>query len=509
MASDLPSDLRHRHPREFPPSNGASASHVAGRPPRHGRATGSPLVDRMARPALLYARVHAERFVRELDPFLRFPSVSNSPKHRESVQECAQWLTRHLEQIGLADVRLIPTEGHPIVYAESEQRDGCPCLLVYGHYDVQPADPLAQWRSPPFTPTRRGDHLYARGASDDKGQLFIHVKAMESFLRARGSLPLHVKCVFEGEEETGSRHFAEFLRQNKSLLHADLGLISDTRILSPRQPVLVYGQRGMLSLELVVRGAPQDLHSGAFGGAIHNPVQALCEILDAMHDGEGRINIPGFYDRVRESTSRERAYFSAHAPSDEQILKDTGARSGWGEPGFSLFERTTIRPALTLNGIRGGYQGPGAKGIIPATATAKISFRLVPGQDPSEIESLLRRFLKEISPGTVQTSLRVLSGTRPVLMPPSHPANRVAAWAYRKAFGKSPVFLRSGGTIPVVNSLQDILGIPTVLMGFALPDDRMHAPNEKMYLPNFRRGIAASIWFMAALSQMGRGKTLT
>jgi acetylornithine deacetylase/succinyl-diaminopimelate desuccinylase-like protein len=262
----------------------------------------------------------------------------------------------------------------------------------------------------------------------------------------------------------------------------------------------------MLSLELAVRSAPQDLHSGAFGGAVHNSVQALCEILGAMHDEEGRINIPGFYDRVRHSTREERAYFSARAPSDKQILKDAGTRSGWGEPGFSLFERTTIRPALTLNGIRGGYQGPGAKGIIPATATAKVSFRLVPGQDPSEIENLFRRFLKEISPRTVETSLRVLSEARPVLMSPSHPANRAAAWAYRQAFGKSPVFLRSGGTIPVVNSLEDILEIPTVLMGLALPDDRMHGPNEKMYLPNFHRGIAASIWFMAALSQMRRGR---
>jgi len=507
MAPGPPPDSRSRHPRDNPPSNGASATHVVSPVRLQGRGhprDASPL-ERLARPALIHARLHGERFVQELLPFLKFPSISNSPAHRESVQRCAGWLAAHLKRIGL-QARMVATPGHPVVIAASQQKAGRPTLLIYGHYDVQPVDPLKSWRSPPFVPTRRGDDLIARGASDDKGQLFLHLKAVESYLTTRGATPVNVKCAFEGEEEIGSPHFAEFLREHRDELAADCAVVSDTRMISAKQPALIYGQRGLLSMELTVRTLRGDVHSGAFGGAVHNAAQALAEILAQVHGHNGRVRIPGFYDRVRTSSAEEREYFREHAPGADEMLRDSGATRGWGEPGFSLFERSTIRPAMLINGIKAGYQGPGGKGIIPAQASAKISVRLVPEQDPVEIEQLCRAWLRKVTPPTARSRLRVRPGARPVLMSPSHPANRAAALAFRKAFGVAPVFLRSGGTIGPVNPLREVLGLPVVLMGFALPDDRMHAPNEKLHLPNFHRGIATSIWFMAAMARMRRAE---
>jgi len=505
MAAGPPPESRLKHPREFPPANGASASHVARAQMRSARYV-SPL-QRSARPALIYAQLNAQRFLKDLLPFLRFPSISNTSARRESVHKCAEWLAAHLKHIGLPEVRVVPTAGHPIVMATSQQSPGRPTLLVYGHYDVQPIDPVVQWSTPPFSPVLRGSDLIARGASDDKGQLFLHIKAIESYLAARGSLPINVKCVFEGEEEIGSPHFAGYLRAHREHLAADWAVVSDTRMLSPQQPAIIYGQRGMLSMELSVRTLKHDIHSGAFGGAVHNAAQALSEILAQLHSPRGRVRIPGFYARVLEAGANERAYFAAHAPDTQKMLGDAGAPREWGEREFSLFERTTVRPALTINGIKTGYQGSGGKGIIPAKASAKISLRLVPDQDPTEVEAHLREYLKIIVPGGVRARLTVHSRARPVLMSPTHPANRAAAFAYRKAFGVAPVFLRSGGTIGVVNHLREILNLPVVLMGFALPDDRMHAPNEKLHLPNFHRGVATSIWFMAALAHMRQAVT--
>jgi len=499
MAAGPPPETRPRHPRESPPANGASRSHVGVRR-KPLRAT-SP-VAQVARPALLHAQLQADRFVHDLIPFLRFPSISNARKHRGAVRQCAAWLAGHLEGIGLPDVQINATPGHPIIVGISKQFPDRPTLLIYGHYDVQPVDPVSSWRTAPFSPVRRGDDLIGRGASDDKGQLFLHIKAIESYLASRGSLPVNVKCVFEGEEEIGSPHFAEFLREHRENLAADCALVSDTRMLGPKQPAIIYGQRGTLGAELFVRTLENDVHSGAFGGAVLNAAQVLAELLAQLHSRAGRVRIPGFYDNIREAAADERAYFATHAPKTRQMLRDAGAGQGWGEREFSLFERTAIRPALTINGIEGGYQGSGGKGIIPARASAKISFRLVPDQDPAEIEHLLREYLRSITPRGVRTQLRVHSRARPVLMSPAHPANRTAAFAYRKAFGVPPVFLRSGGTTCVVNHLREALNLPVVLMGFALPDDRMHAPNEKLHLPNFHRGIATSIWFMAALARM-------
>jgi len=330
--------------------------------------------------------------------------------------------------------------------------------------------------------------------------MFAHVKALESYLHTAGKLPVNVKCLFEGEEEIGSPSLLAFVARNKQTLAADVAIMSDTQMLAPDRPAISYSERGALGLELEVDGPRHDLHSGNFGGAVLNPLQALAEIIARLHDSAGRIAIPGFYDRVRQWSEKERTLMAQMGPSDEQILRDAAAEKGWGERNFTLYERTTIRPALTVNGIAGGYQGPGGKGIIPARALAKLSFRLVPDQDPQEIDRLFRRYIARVTPSSVRSAVRTLSSAKPALVNPNHPAMRAAALAYQRGFGTVPVFLRSGGTIPVVNTFQEILRVPTVLMGFALPDDRIHAPNEKFHLPNFFNGIATCIWFLAGVS---------
>lgn len=439
---------------------------------------------------------HKRQFLAELCNFVRIPSVSAQPKHASDVRRCGEWLVRHLRSLGLEHVSLIPTPRHPIVFAQWRKARGRPTVLIYGHYDVQPVDPVNEWQTPPFEPTVKNNNLYGRGASDDKGQLFCHVKAIEFYLRTQGKLPVNVICLFEGEEEIGSPNLKAFLDRTKGALRADAAVISDTRILSPKQPVITYGLRGGLGLELEVRGPEHDLHSGTFGGAIHNPLQVLSELVAKFHDHQGRVNIPGFYDQVRNYSQDARALLAQTAPSDSHILRDARARKGWGERGYSLYERTTLRPALTINGIAGGYGGPGGKAVIPAKAIAKLSFRLVPNQNPLEVERLFRDYLERITPPTVQLQLQRQSSAQPVLMSQQHPAIQAAQAAYRQGFGASPIFLRSGGTIPVVNMLQEKLGVPVVLMGFALPDDRMHAPNERFYLPNFFNGITTCVYFL-------------
>jgi acetylornithine deacetylase/succinyl-diaminopimelate desuccinylase-like protein len=379
-------------------------------------------------------------------------------------------------------------------------------VLIYGHYDVQPPDPLEEWHSPPFEPNIRGENLYGRGASDDKGQFFVHVKMLESYLHTTGGLPVNVKCLFEGEEEIGSPNLPSFLESHRELVAANVALLSDTRMLGPNRPVITESLRGALSMEVELHGPEQDLHSGNFGGAIHNPLQALCEIIAGLHDRNRRVTIAGFYDHVRQLSDRERSYMARVGPSDEEILKDARAEHTWGERGYTLYERIGVRPALTINGITGGYQGPGVKAVIPARALAKFNFRLVPDQDPHEIDWLFRQHISQIAPPTVRVEVRTHMLANPGLINRKHPALRAAAIAYRKGFGSTPVLLRSGGSIPVVNLFQEKLGIPTVLMGFALPDDRLHAPNEKFHIPVFFKGISTSISFLA---EVGKASTLT
>jgi acetylornithine deacetylase/succinyl-diaminopimelate desuccinylase-like protein len=453
-----------------------------------------------ANESLVYAHANRARFVRELHDFIRFPTISVQPKHADDLRQCAAWLANHLRGIGLDRVNVIPTARHPVVYAEWQRAPGRPTVLIYGHYDVQPVDPLSEWQSPPFEPTVRGQDLYGRGASDDKGQMFTHIKAMESYLRTTGKLPVNVKCLFEGEEEIGSPNLASYLAHNKDAISADVAALSDMWILAPDRPAITYAMRGALSLELEVSGPRNDLHSGNFGGAIHNPLQVLCEIIAGLYSADGRIPIPGFYERVRPLSTRERAYMAGAGLQDTQVLRDAGISKGWGERGFTQYERIAIRPALTVTGIVGGYQGLGPKAVIPARSVAKLDFRLVPDQDPSEINRLFRRHIVRIAPPTVRTGIRTHFVAKPVLINRNHPAISAAEASYRNGFGVPPVFLRSGGTIPAVSLFQKLLGVPTVLMGFALPDDRMHAPNEKFHLPNFYNGIATSIWFLTEAS---------
>jgi acetylornithine deacetylase/succinyl-diaminopimelate desuccinylase-like protein len=450
--------------------------------------------------ALAYARTHRQRFLNDLKDFIRFPTISSQSKHSGDLKNCALWLAKHLARIGLQDVKVLPARQHPIVYGELLRTPGRPTVLIYGHYDVQPVDPLCEWSSPPFAPTIRGPDLYGRGACDDKGQMFTHIKSLESYLRTVGKLPVNIKCLFEGEEEIGSPSLESFVTRNKRALAADVAIMSDTQMLAPDRPAISYSERGALGLELEVRGPKHDLHSGNFGGAVLNPLQALAEMIAKLHDSYGRVKVPGFYHGVRPWNEGERLQMARTGRSDAQILRDATVERGWGEQGFTSYERTTIRPALTVNGITGGYQGPGGKGIIPARALAKLSFRLVPDQDPREVDRLFRRYIARITPAPVQSLVRTLSSARPASVNPGDPAMLAAAHAYRKGFGAAPVFLRSGGTIPVLSIFQEILNVPTVLMGFALPDARIHGPNEKFHLPNFVNGIATSIWFLASVS---------
>jgi acetylornithine deacetylase/succinyl-diaminopimelate desuccinylase-like protein len=457
--------------------------------------------------ALKYARTRRATFVSELKDFLRFPTVSSQPEHANDLKKCAHWLANHLRHIGLDPVRVIPTRGNPIVYGSWLCAAGHPTLIIYGHYDVLPGEPLREWRTPPFNPTVLDDNLHGRGASDDKGQLFAHIKAIESYLSTERTLPANVKCIFEGEEEIGSPHLTSFISRNRRALRADAAVISDTRMLAPDRPAISYAQRGGLRAELEIKGPPHELHSGNFGGAVLNPLQALCEMIARLHDAHGHVAIPGFYDDVRYWSDKERDFMGHTGPGDEQILQDAKVALGWGESGFSLYERTTIRPALTLNGMAGGHHGPGAKSIIPARAMAKLSFRLVPNQDPQKIAKLFRDHIERITPPAVRSMVRTFSAIEPALVDRNHPAVRAAAFAYKKGFGALPVFVRSGGSIPVVNTFQKILGCPAVLMGFGLPDDHIHAPNEKFFLPNFYKAIATSIWYLAVAAKL-RGSRL-
>ena len=452
--------------------------------------------------AVHYAQEHQEAHLRELMDFLRIPSVSTQPEHDGDTEAAAHWLARQMRQAGLKNVRVLETEGHPLVYGDwlhaGEDR---PTVLVYGHYDVQPAEPLEQWQTPPFEPTVRGDYLYGRGASDDKGQVYVHVKAVEALLRSTERLPVNVKFIVEGEEESGGASLAAFIPHNRALLAADVALVSDTSILSPEQPAIVYGLRGMCYVFLDVTGPSRDLHSGSFGGGINNPINAICHIIARLKDEEGHVLIPGFYDEVRPLSDAERQVLSEFPLQQDGWLKETGAPAVWGEPEYTLVERLGARPTLDVNGIIGGYTGSGRKTVLPSSVHAKISMRLVPDQDPAEIGELLRQYVQAVTPAGVSATVEVLASAPASLTDVATPAIKAAAAAYEEVFGREPVYMREGGSIPVVSQFQSELELETVLMGFGLPDDRIHAPNERFYLPNFYRGIQASIHFFEELGR--------
>ncbi len=458
----------------------------------------------MVQAALRYVKEHHQDALEGLIQLIKIPSISTLPNHAPDIRKAADWLAQRLKHIGLEHVQILETPRHPVVYADWLHATGKSTLLIYGHYDVQPVDPLHEWQTPPFEPTVRGDNLYARGASDDKGQLFTHMEAIEAFLKTEGRLPVNVKFLIEGEEEIGSGSLKEVLPAHRDLFQSDVCVISDSHILAPNQPSIVYGLRGLVYGEVEVHGPSHDLHSGSYGGAVHNPLTALCELIAKLHDEDGRVTIPGFYDRVRAVSEAERRELAQLPTTDKRFLEETGAPATWGESGYTTLERLGTRPTLEVHGIRGGFTGEGAKTVIPAKALAKISMRLVPHQSSDEITQLFRKHVEALAPKTVKVTVRILQSGDPVLLDRKHPAFLAASKAYEASFGAKPVYTLEGGSIPVVVLLQRLFNLPVVLMGFGLPDDRLHSPNEKFYLPNFYRGMECSVLFLTELGRAAR-----
>jgi acetylornithine deacetylase/succinyl-diaminopimelate desuccinylase-like protein len=449
-----------------------------------------------------YARQNRPLYLVQLFDFLRIPSVSTQPEHDEDTRRAADWLADSMAIAGLENIRVITTDRHPIVYGDwLHAGPDAPTVLIYGHYDVQPAEPLEKWDSPPFEPVLQDDFILARGASDDKGQLFVHLKSVEAYLQTDGRLPINVKFIIEGEEEVGSRNLHEFITQSAEFLAADSALISDTSILAPDQPALVYGLRGNCHLLMDITGPVRDLHSGSYGGGIDNPLNALAHLIAKLKDERGHITIPGFYDRVRPLSVEERELLATFPLDEGNWLSETGSPEVWGEPEYTLTERISARPTLDITGMIGGYTGPGTKTILPSSAHAKISMRLVPDQDPQEIARLFETYVRQVIPQSVTVDIKRYGVSNPVLIDRDTPPMRAAAAAYEAAFNRAPVFMREGGSIPVVSQFERDLGLPTILMGFGLPGDRIHSPNERFYLPNFYTGIETSIRYFELLAQ--------
>ena len=449
-----------------------------------------------------YINVQRDRYVDELRQFLAIPSVSALPQHQGDVRRAAEWSADHMRGIGLQNVRLIETPGNPIVYGEWLEAPGAPTILFYGHYDVQPVDPVELWDTPPFEATVREGEIYARGAADDKGQVFMHFKAIEAHMKQTGRLPVNIKVFLEGEEEVGSVHLDEFVRDNKQLLAADVVVISDSAMFDRGVPSICYGLRGLVYYQIDLRGTKTDLHSGVFGGAVANPAFVLAQILGQMKDKSGRIKVPGFYDDVRELTAAEREEWKKLPFDEKRYRKELGAPRLTGESGYSVLERTWGRPTFEVNGLLSGFTGEGPKTVIPAVAMAKVSMRLVPDQDPDKIAGLFEQYVEKIAPGTVEVKLTRLHGGKPWMAEFDSPYIRAAGRAIEKGFGKSPVFNREGGSIPVVATFQRELGVPSVLFGVGLPDDRLHAPNEKLDLGNFHGGVIASAHLYEEIAQL-------
>lgn len=446
-----------------------------------------------------YLDAHRGDFEEQLKALLRIPSVSAQPDHDADTRRAAEFIRDDLVAMGL-DVELIATKGHPIVYAERLASPGKPTLLVYGHYDVQPPEPLEPWISPPFEPTVRDGNLYARGATDDKGQMFTHLKATEAWLKGVGSLPLNLKILIEGEEEVGGANLERFVAENRARLACDYAVISDTSQFGPGMPAITYGLKGLAYFELIVQGARTDLHSGTFGGAVANPCNALAAILASLKGADGRILIPGFYDPVKPLEDWERAEFAKLPFSEEEFRANLGVPSVEGEAGYTTLERKWARPTCDVNGIYGGYQGPGPKTVLPSRAGAKFSFRLVPDQDPKTVAEQLRAHVAAVCPPGVTFELIEHHGAPAVLVGVDSPGVRAAVRAIEAGFGKAPVFIREGGSIPVVGLLKDQLGVDTLLLGWGQNDDNLHGPNEKFSLADFHRGIKASAHLLVELA---------
>ncbi len=450
---------------------------------------------------IAYVRANRDRYLDELRTWVACPSISNDPAHAADVRASAEAAVARLRAAGLERAEVLETAGHPVAYGEWLGAPGAPTVLIYGHHDVQPVDPLALWTSPPFEATVRDGKIYGRGTVDDKGQVLMHVAAIEAHLRVRGRLPINVKVVVEGEEEIGSPSFEPFLAREKARLACDVVVVSDTAVFAEDVPSLTVSLRGLVNWEIRVDGPATDLHSGYFGGLVRNPLEALAQILASLKDRDGRVAVPGFYDGVREPSARERAAYAAlpyDAAAEAQTL---GVPELAGETGYAPLERMWLRPTLEINGMYGGYQGPGGKTIVPSFAIAKVSARLVPSQDPEHVKEAVAAHVRAAAPAGVRVDVEAHGNVRAVETARDHPAIAAAARAMERGFGRPPVFIGTGGTIGPVSSFDRILGLPQVLIGVGLPDDAIHAPNEKFDLGQFFGGIETMTYLYDELAE--------
>jgi acetylornithine deacetylase/succinyl-diaminopimelate desuccinylase-like protein len=462
-------------------------------------------MDQSNEKARKYSRKHSERFRHELHEFLRIPSLSGDPARADDVKKAAEWLAAHLHAIGIESAKVMPTAGHPVVYGSwMGAGPDKPTVLIYGHYDVVPAALEDGWDSPPFSPVEKNGKIYARGATDDKGQLFIHVKALESYLEANGGAPVNVKLLIEGEEEISSPNLAPFIKEHLDLLKADVCVISDSSMGSIEKPAITHSLRGMTYIQLEVEGPKDDLHSGFYGGATHNPALALVEILSKLYNSDNTIAVPGFYEDVVQLTSKEREMIAKNSLTEEEFKKATGVPGVWGDKNFTLRERVSARPTLDINGMWSGYSGPGPKTIIPAKAGAKLSSRLVANQDPDKIYKLLKKHIESITPPTVKVKVSLVTKGRPALIPFDLPEMQAASRAYANAWGHEPLFTRGGGSIPIVADICDMMKIPVVMMGYGLDSDGLHAANEHYSIEMFNRGIETAIVYLEELAELAQ-----
>lgn len=450
-----------------------------------------------------YLDRNVDRFENELLELLRIPSVSADPAHRADIRRAAQWIADRFSRLGFL-TELVETLGHPLVYAESPRVEGAPTVLVYGHYDVQPADPLELWVSPPFEPTRRDGYVYARGATDDKGQMLTHLFSAQAWIEAEGQLPVNLKFLIEGEEEVGSVALEKFIVQQADRLRCDVIVVSDGSQFAPGQPAITYGLRGIAYYELRLTGPNRDLHSGTFGGSVTNPANALAKMLAALVDEQGRVQIPGFYDDVVPLTDRERQELAALPFDEQEYFRQIGVSGGTGEAGYSVLERRWARPTYDINGLTSGYQGEGAKTVLPAKASAKFSFRLVPNQTPEKITPALKAMLGRLCPPGLRMELLDLHGSPGVRVPLDSPYIEAASRAVEKAFGRRPVFTREGGSIPIVTTLHQTLRADILLVGWGQDDDNTHSPNERFSLADFHRGMRASALLWEEITRVNR-----
>ncbi len=451
---------------------------------------------------LNYIKNNFSNYLEELKDYLKIKSISTLDEHKDDMQNCAKFVASKFESAGLENIKIFQTEKHPIVYADWLHQPNKPTVLIYGHYDVQPVDPIELWKSNPFEPVIINKKIYARGANDNKGQNFVHIKSVEAFMKTKGTLPVNVKFLFEGEEEVGSTSLTKFIKENKKLLKCDALLISDTSMFAPNTPTITYGLRGLLYMEIEVTAANRDLHSGSFGGAVANPINELAKIISKLHDKNGKVTIPNFYKDVLPISKEEKENFKKLKFSDKNFAKELNVKELYGEKGFSTLERLWVRPTLDCNGIIGGFTEKGAKTVLPAKATAKISMRLVPNQDPKKLAKYFENYVKSISPNWVKVEVKMLHYGYPAMTSIDDPTIKAASNALKKAFKKDPVFTREGGSIPIIVDFMKQLKAPAILMGFGLDTDDIHSPNEHFRLENFEKGLLSSAYFINEMANI-------